>query len=260
MTTSVAATDSAPTAILDRISLVLDAFDGPGHLTLAQVAHRTGLPRSTTHRLLERLVTMRWLRRDGRNYELGLRLMELGSLAVRQNRLYNAALPVLRELNRVTGHTVQLGVLDGANVVYLERVGPPDGVIVHTRTGRSHPAHLSPVGLALLAYSPDAPESLAPQLARVRDNGVAYMSTDRFCGISVPIGADGDTVIAAVSICARPGMLKLDHRSAAPVRMAANSIMQGMSAGEIGLVPTLQRRNQLRSLPSAAPRQHLRYA
>ena len=51
--------DSAPTAILDRVSLVLDAFDGPGRLTLAQVVRSTGLPRSSAHRMLERLVSMR---------------------------------------------------------------------------------------------------------------------------------------------------------------------------------------------------------
>lgn len=263
MTTNVTATDSAPTAILDRISLVLDSFDGPGHLTLAQVAQRTGLPRSTTHRMLERLVAMRWIRRDGRHYELGLRLMELGSLAVRQNRLYNTAVPVMRELNRVTGHMVQLGILDGANVVYLEQVGPRDSVIVHSRVGRSHPAHQSPVGLALLAHAPrqtQLSDALAAQLAQIRDSGVAYMSTARFCGIGVPVGADGDTAIAAISICAPVGKLKLEHRSAAPVRMAANSIMLAMSADEGHIVPTMQRRNHLRQMPSAAPQQRLRYA
>ncbi len=52
-------TDAAPTAILERVSLVLDTFDGPGRLTLAQVVKRTGLPRSSAHRILERLVDMR---------------------------------------------------------------------------------------------------------------------------------------------------------------------------------------------------------
>ena len=80
--TAPATADSTPTAILERISLVLDAFDGPGRLTLAQVVRRTGLPRSSAHRMLERLVEMRWLRREGRDYELGTRLMELGSIAV----------------------------------------------------------------------------------------------------------------------------------------------------------------------------------
>ena len=47
---------STPSAVIDRVSLVLDAFDGPGRLTLAQIVRRTGLPRSSAHRMLERLV------------------------------------------------------------------------------------------------------------------------------------------------------------------------------------------------------------
>ena len=82
-----------PTAVIDRISLVLDAFEGPGRLTLAQIVRRTGLPRSSAHRMLERLVQLRWLRRSGRDYELGMRLVELGSLAVHQDRLVRARRP-----------------------------------------------------------------------------------------------------------------------------------------------------------------------
>ena len=87
MTTAV----ETPSAVIDRVSLVLDAFDGPWRLNLAQIVSRTGLPRSSAHRMLERLVALRWLRRNGRDYELGMRLVELGSLAVHQDRLHRAA-------------------------------------------------------------------------------------------------------------------------------------------------------------------------
>jgi DNA-binding IclR family transcriptional regulator len=50
---------TTPSAVIDRVSLVLDAFDGPGRLTLAQIVRRTGLPRSSAHRMLERLVQLR---------------------------------------------------------------------------------------------------------------------------------------------------------------------------------------------------------
>src|ERR1700721_3954955 len=92
-----------PSAVIDRIALVLDAFDGPGRLTLAQIVRRTGLPRSSAHRMLDRLVQLRWLRRSGRDYELGMRLGELGSLAVHQDRRVRAAGPLLSELHRATG-------------------------------------------------------------------------------------------------------------------------------------------------------------
>jgi len=57
------AESTTPSAVIDRVSLVLEAFDGPGRLTLAQLVRRTGLPRSSAHRMLERLVALRWLRR-----------------------------------------------------------------------------------------------------------------------------------------------------------------------------------------------------
>src|ERR1700733_15677339 len=112
-----------PTAVIDRIALILDAFDGPGHLTLAQIVRRRALPRSSAHRMLERLVQLRWLRRSGRDYELGMRLVELGSLAVHQDRLVRAARPLLGELQRATGLVVHLAVLDGPDGVYLEEGG-----------------------------------------------------------------------------------------------------------------------------------------
>src|SRR3979411_2654422 len=108
---------TTPSAVIDRISLVLDAFEGPGRLTLAQIVRRTGLPRSSAHRMLERLVQLRWLRRSGRDYELGMRLVELGSLAVHQDRLVRAASPLLGELHRGTGLGVDLAVGDGRDGV-----------------------------------------------------------------------------------------------------------------------------------------------
>src|SRR6201996_9686377 len=122
-----------PSAVIDRVSLVLDAFDGPGRLSLVQVGRRPGLPRSSAHRLLERLVQLRWLRRQGRDYELGMRLVELGSLTVHQDRLHRAALPFLHELHRATGLVVHLAVLDGADVVYLEKIAGGFGPRVPTR-------------------------------------------------------------------------------------------------------------------------------
>src|ERR1700760_1600806 len=139
---------TTPTAVIDRVSLVLDAFDGPGRLTLAQVVRRTGLPRSSAHRMLERLVQLRWLRRSGRDYELGMRLVELGSLAVHQDRLVRAAAPLLSELHRATGLAVHLAALHAPDVVYLEKVGDRT---LPTRVGSRQPAHCTAVGKAILA-------------------------------------------------------------------------------------------------------------
>lgn len=250
-----------PTAVIDRISLVLDAFDGPGRLTLAQIVRRTGLPRSSAHRMLERLVQLRWLRRSGRDYELGMRLVELGSLAVHQDRLVRAAGPLLGELHRATGLVVHLAVLDGPDVVYLDKVGDSPLTPMPTRVGSRQPAHCTAVGKAILAYRDgDAPvdlrarktkysiatsSQLAVELSRVRAHGLAFEREESLLGfgcVAAPIGTPGEDqeVIAAVSVCGPMNRMMFDQRLAAPVRMTAMGIGRNVEDGPPRVAPTLQ--------------------
>ncbi|SDE67615.1 IclR family transcriptional regulator [Rhodococcus tukisamuensis] len=282
---------STPSAVLDRVSLVLDAFDGPGRLTLAQIVRRTGLPRSSAHRMLERLVQMRWLRRQGRDYELGMRLVELGSLAVHQDRMHRAALPFLHELHRVTGQVVHLAILDGSDVVYLEKIGGRMAAAIPTRVGGRYPAHCTAVGKALLGFATDAElaavdadllarktkysistgAQLRTELEKVRAHGIAYEreeSVPGFSCVAAPIGNIGEA-IAAVSICGPVTAMRLDHRLAAPVRMAAMGIWRNIEGGPVRVQPTLQQQSRpllggpsaVRTRPAAiAPTQDLQYA
>ena len=256
---------ATPTAVIDRISLVLDAFDGPGRLTLAQLVRRTGLPRSSAHRMLERLVQLRWLRRNGRDYELGMRLVELGSLAVHQDRLVQAAGPLLGELHRATGLAVHLAVLDGSDVVYLDKIGDPR---IPTRVGGRVPAHCTAVGKAILAYADqdDAVDlrarktkhsiasaaHLAVELAKVRARGVAFEREESLLGfgcVAAPIGSPGEAM-AAVSVCGPLSHLMFDQRLTAPVRMTAMRIWRNLDDGPPRVAPTLQ---PLRPLRPARP-------
>lgn len=268
---------TTPTAVIDRISLVLDAFDGPGRLTLAQIVRRTGLPRSSAHRMLERLVQLRWLRRSGRDYELGMRLVELGSLAVHQDRLVRAAGPLLGELHRATGLVVHLAVLDGPDVVYLDKIGDQR---VPTRVGARQPAHCTAVGKAILAYRDDDAEvdlrvrktkysisssaQLAVELAKVRTHGVAFEREESLLGfgcVAAPIGGPGEAqeVIAAVSVCGPMNRMMFDQRLTAPVRMTAMGIWRNAEGGPPRVAPTLQPLRPLR--PSRAiSRPALQYA
>lgn len=267
---TVTAESSTPSAVIDRVSLVLDAFDGPGRLTLAQIVRRTGLPRSSAHRMLERLVQLRWLRRNGRDYELGMRLVELGSLAVHQDRLHRAAIPMLHELHRATGLVVHLAVLDGSDVVYLEKIGDRMVAAIPTRVGGRQPAHCTAVGKALLAYSDSpadvdglnrktkysigSPAQLSEELAKVRARGVAFdreESVPGFGCVAAPIGGPND-VVAAVSVCGPMTRMAFDQRLAAPVRVTAMGIWRNVDDGPKRVVPTLQ---QVRPLRGGMPSQ-----
>lgn len=272
-----AAEVTTPSAVIDRISLVLDAFDGPGRLTLAQIVRRTGLPRSSAHRMLERLVQLRWLRRSGRDYELGMRLVELGSLAVHQDRLVRAAKPLLGELHRATGLVVHLAVLDGPDVVYLDKVGDRIGNGLPTRVGGRQPAHCTAVGKAMLAFGDESSavdlqvrktkysictsSQLAVELAKVRAHGVAFEREESLLGfgcVAAPIGGSGETV-AAVSVCGPIKHMMFDQRLTAPVRMTAMGIWRNVEDGPQRVAPTLQPLRPLRPL-RPAPRPALQYA
>ncbi len=255
-----------PSAVIDRISLVLDAFDGPGRLTLAQIVRKTGLPRSSAHRMLDRLVQLRWLQRIGRDYQLGIRLVELGSRAVHQDRLHKAALPLLHELHRATGLIVHLAVLDGSDVVYLEKIGDRMNTVVPTRVGSRQPAHCTAVGKAILAYTDDAADmtslerrtrysiattpQLSAELDKVRARGVAYEREEALPGfgcVAAPIGPP-DEAVAAVSVCGPMHRMMFDQRMAAPVRTTAMGIWRNVEDGPQRVAPTLQPIRPLRPM------------
>src|SRR5882757_2376612 len=258
---------TTPTAVIDRVSLILEAFDGPGRLTLAQLVRRTGLPRSSAHRMLERLVALRWLRRSGRDYELGMRLVELGSLAVHQDRLHRAAAPLLHDLHRATGLVVHLAVLEGPDVVYLEKIGDRMVAAIPTRVGGRQPAHCAAVGKAMLAdreprevdlasrktrYSIGTPAQLTAELAKVRAHGVAFDREESLPGfgcVAAAIGGPGEAV-AAVSVCGPMSRMMFDQRMAAPVRMTAMGIWRNVDDGPQRVAPALQRARPLRTVPA----------
>jgi DNA-binding IclR family transcriptional regulator len=137
-----------PVSMIERMTLVLDAFDAASpRLTLAELTDRTGLPRSTTHRILEQLVELRWLEHSGQSYALGMRA---------HHELRDIAGPLLTELHERTGAVASLAVLDRRDVVYVDRHGRGLSSDVLTRVGGRAPAHATAAGKAMLAWHDDA--------------------------------------------------------------------------------------------------------
>ncbi|MBF6451176.1 IclR family transcriptional regulator [Nocardia elegans] len=239
---------NTPSNILDRLTLVLDAFDGRESLGLTDIVNRTGLPRSSAHRMLDRLVRLRWLQRQGRNYSLGIRLVELGSLAVHQDRVHAASGEHLHHLYRATGMVVHLAILDGEDVVYLDKIGGRLAAQVPTRVGGRLPAARTALGRALLAYQ----NRDEPGGELIRELGYAVERSGALAGfgcIAAPIGEVGEAT-TAVSICGPLTRMSFDSRMTTPVQLTAAAIVRSLNAGRF-VTPTLQRRNVLRSLPTA---------
>ncbi len=242
--------------MLDRLDLILDAVEEAGFLTLAGVVERTGLARSTTHRLLTHLEHKRWLFRVGSNYELGPRLLLMGTKGLRNHWFYRGAMPVLHRLQSDTGFVVHLAYLDEGEVVYWEKIGMGRfGAAVPTRIGGRNPAHGTALGKALLAARPPAeidrlapfaqvtprticdPDALHHALDEVRARGYAMDCEESVQGlgcIAVPVEAGADESVgtrrttAAISVCAP--IEELDPGLAAPVFEAREQILRAAHA------------------------------
>lgn len=250
-----ASTPATPSSMIDRVVEILDAFAvinaDPAGLTLSQVVARTGLPRSTAHRILEHLVKVRWLGRDEHRYHLGMRMIELGGLAVHQHALRPPAVPHLHELQHATGLVVHLAVLDGGEIVYLGKLGGRFGARVPSRVGGRQPASCTSVGKALLAFADDDtaetvlagplprrtsasitdPGRLRAELSRVRHRGVAFDREEAVPGIgcvAAPVRGPGNAV-AAISVCGPIGRINLE-RFVHPVQEAAARVWRAAAS------------------------------
>jgi len=237
-----------------RAFAVLEAFtpERPS-LALSEVARRAALPLTTTHRLLAELCAAGALERDGDGtYRIGLRLWEIASLAPRGVPLREAALPFLEDLYEVTHENAQLGVREGHDVVYIERIAGRRAVGVLTRVGGRFPLHASGIGLVLLAHAPESvqrgvlegplrrftdhtitdPARLRRVLAEVRRDGVAVSDrqvTDDALSVAAPITDARGEVIAALSVVAAASGA-VAERLAPAVRAAALGTSRALSA------------------------------
>jgi DNA-binding IclR family transcriptional regulator len=245
---------SGPRSVTGRAFGVLAAFTPAAPtLTLSEIARRAGLPLTTTHRLVGELRAAGALERDGDGaYRIGLRLWEIASLAPRGVPLREAALPFLEDLYEVTHENAQLGVREGHEVLYIERITGRHAVGVLTRVGGRFPLHASGIGLVLLAHAPETvqlevlegplqrftdytitdPARLERILAQIRRDGVVISDrqvTDDAMSVAAPVTDASGEVIAALSVVAAASGT-VAARLAPAVRAAALGTSRALSA------------------------------
>lgn len=142
---------------LDRAFAVLDLLgESDTPLGLAQVASSLQLHKSTAHRFLMVLERHRMVERTSNGkFRLGLRLFDFGNRAIEQYDLRERAQPHLRRLVAETEETAHLCILEGAHVIYIDKIEPARSVRMITRIGSSNPVHCTSVGKAILAFLPE---------------------------------------------------------------------------------------------------------
>ncbi|MEI8190123.1 MAG: IclR family transcriptional regulator, partial [candidate division NC10 bacterium] len=130
--------------------------DSRGEIGVAELSKRVGLHVSTAHRLLATLVVHGYARQnpDTSRYALGTKAFHLAESYLGQLDLRRAIRPILERLSQETGETANLVILDGREVLYLDKVESPQSLRIFSRIGRRAPLHCTAVGKVLLAAEP----------------------------------------------------------------------------------------------------------
>jgi DNA-binding IclR family transcriptional regulator len=243
-------------SVASRVLAVLDAFDATHTaLGVSDLARRSGLALSTTHRLVAELEQWGALaRRADGQYEVGRRLWQLGVLAPVHRELRDVALPYLQDVLAVTGENVHLAVRDDLAALYVERIHSQRAVPVVSATGARLPLHATGVGKVLLAEAPAVvlsrvlqdltavtphtvtdPARLRAQLAEVRRRGYARTLDEMTVGtasLAVPVRDDAGRTQAALGVVLDSSRRGLTRHLPA-LRVAALGISRSLVASYV---------------------------
>lgn len=217
---------SSANSVIGKTRLILEAFKiDDVDLSLSELARRTGISKASVHRLAQELLDWGMLERSGHEYRLGMRAFELGSRVPRFRLLRDSVRPFMEQLNQATGEAIHLGVLDGRDVLYLEKLSRSAAAAKPSRIAGRMPLHSTATGKVLLAHAPStlldevvaaglprvsaatvvAPGLLAEQLQKVRENGYAVEKEETTVGytsVAVPLLGSSGMVLASLSVTA----------------------------------------------------------
>jgi IclR family transcriptional regulator, acetate operon repressor len=234
-------------SVADRVFVVLESCAAsPRALSLVDLVERTGLPKTTLHRLCWKLVELGMLEHAGGGFRIGTKLFALGSMNTQLRRLRAIAMPHLHALVARTSWATNLAVPADGRALIVEEVYGTSTHDMRRMVGVRLPLHATAVGKALLCGLADdeldaligdgmlrpftrttivRPNVLREQLAAIRHSGVAYSHEEwslGTSGVASPVVVDG-SVIAAIAVVGPPGAAGM-RRCADSVRLAAASV------------------------------------
>jgi IclR family transcriptional regulator, pca regulon regulatory protein len=228
-------------------------------LGIADLADELSMSRSTTHRYVITLVALGYLEQcSSRKYRLGLRVADLGMSALNATGLRKQSRPHLEDLRRRSSYTASLAVLDGPEILYVDRARSfrrgQNKIDLELGIGSRLPAYCTSMGKLLIASLPDheqksllasikpakhgpntitSKKRLSKEFEDVRKDGISINNQELAAGlhsIAAPVRGDSGQVCAAVNLAAHVSMISLkDLVDLAPLlRIAADQISAGL--------------------------------
>lgn len=213
-------------SVTSRALALLGTFDSEHSVqSLSAMARRAGLPVATAHRLAGELVAWGGLEKRHGDYRVGQQIWRLGLLAPAQQNIAEVAAPFMQDVLFVTHNVVNLFILDGQEVLLVERMSGTGAGQPFRRVGARLPLHASAAGKIMLAYGAKelfssaaqrlephtsrtitSPAVLAAEIERVRANG--YATTEEEAGpdnygLAVPVFLPNNQIAAALGIVTR---------------------------------------------------------
>lgn len=264
----------APTPVVDRKApdknvvhslakgfRVLEAFtsDTP-ELVLAEVARRAGIDNATAFRLLNTLAMLGYVGKvpGTRAFRLTLKCLDLGFNAIAHADLRTLARPILRNLVGEVNEAASIGVLEGADVVYVERIqAGMTRLGVEIRIGARVPVYSTAIGRAILAFlpretqihtlnarprvkltehTPTDLDTLLARLEQVRVRGYALSDQETVSGLrvlSAPVLDLDGAPVAGLSVAApalRMSLTEFEQAASGPVVAAAQALARALHA------------------------------
>lgn len=246
--------------VLGKTFAILDALATDGEMSLAEIARSTGIPKSSVHRIAKRLTEWGGVEMANGSFRLGMHIFELSGAIASVRQLREIALPFIEDLYEATHEVVHLGILDGTEVIYLEKISGHQSLRVPTQVGGRMPAHCTGLGKALLSYASHdvidrivskgmrprtrysiaAPNLLREQLADARANRFASDIEEAIVGVSCvasPVLSPSGNPIAALSVTMPSAKFRIEPLSAA-VRSSADALAERLRKNRIrSIVP-----------------------
>lgn len=212
---------------VERALQILDLFNEQAtELKITDISKQMGLNKSTIHSLLKTLQLHGYIDQNPENgkYRPGMKLVERGHFVVSTMDIRQKAKSWLTELSRCTGQTTHLGILDGCEGVYIEKIEGKLAAIAYSRIGRRLPVHATAIGKVLIAWLSEAElntllegyhyntftpstlatrEALLAALAQTRTQGYALDNEENEQGVrcvAVPVWDHKSRVSAALSL------------------------------------------------------------